>query len=316
MEWSFQAKLLAVEYHRSFLVMSQHWFLTRPNHYLSRCSPRFISPYGFAWPTWVNRFIACASPERYMCPWPKWFFNAIHNSNDLFMIWFRLQIHIHNLLWSWRNSYINHWPTSNVESGISICKVVVCRIDIQRISSRVHRAMIVFSRQYSIQIYTLYVNTKRPSVQIPKILNYIWSGKMIFSVVRRVLYPTCAMVHNPTYRLRQIQNADTRRLNLIAFRWDTLIIRLAYRHINLQLLWWNIPRVNTTERFNHKSTLLQVLTWCRKATRHYLNRCWPSNMMAYGVTGSQWLKARGNVFFIWPRLNLVLRHHLWVLIVC
>ena len=37
-----------------------------------------------------------------------------------------------------------------------------------------------------------------------------------------------------------------------------------------------------------KSTLIQVMAWCRQATSHYLNQCWPRSMLPYGVTGSQW----------------------------
>ena len=33
-----------------------------------------------------------------------------------------------------------------------------------------------------------------------------------------------------------------------------------------------------------KSTLLQVMAWCRQATSHYLNQCWPRSMSPYGVT--------------------------------
>ena len=30
---------------------------------------------------------------------------------------------------------------------------------------------------------------------------------------------------------------------------------------------------------NEKSTLIQVLAWCPKATNHYLSQCWPRTMM-------------------------------------
>ena len=33
-----------------------------------------------------------------------------------------------------------------------------------------------------------------------------------------------------------------------------------------------------------KSTLVQVMAWCRQATSHYLSQCWPSSMTPYGVT--------------------------------
>ena len=37
-------------------------------------------------------------------------------------------------------------------------------------------------------------------------------------------------------------------------------------------------------------TLVQVMAWCRQATSHYLNQCWPCFMMSYGVTRPQWVK--------------------------
>ena len=33
-----------------------------------------------------------------------------------------------------------------------------------------------------------------------------------------------------------------------------------------------------------KSTLVQVMAWCRQATSHYLSQCWPSFLSPYGVT--------------------------------
>ena len=39
-----------------------------------------------------------------------------------------------------------------------------------------------------------------------------------------------------------------------------------------------------------KSTLVQVMDWCRQATSHYLNRCWPRPMSPYGFTRPQWVK--------------------------
>ena len=40
-----------------------------------------------------------------------------------------------------------------------------------------------------------------------------------------------------------------------------------------------------------KSTLVQVMAWCRRATSHYPSQCWPSSMSPYGVTRPQWVKA-------------------------
>ena len=38
-----------------------------------------------------------------------------------------------------------------------------------------------------------------------------------------------------------------------------------------------------------KSTLVQVMAWCRQATSHYLSKCWPRFMSPYGVTRLQWV---------------------------
>ena len=38
-----------------------------------------------------------------------------------------------------------------------------------------------------------------------------------------------------------------------------------------------------------KSTLVQVMAWCRQATSHYLSQRWPRFMSSYGVTRPQWV---------------------------
>ena len=32
------------------------------------------------------------------------------------------------------------------------------------------------------------------------------------------------------------------------------------------------------------------MAWCRQATSHYLNQCWPRSLPPYGVTRPQWVK--------------------------
>ena len=38
---------------------------------------------------------------------------------------------------------------------------------------------------------------------------------------------------------------------------------------------------------NDKSTLLQVMAWCRQATSHYLGQCWPRSILPNGVARPQ-----------------------------
>ena len=50
------------------------------------------------------------------------------------------------------------------------------------------------------------------------------------------------------------------------------------------VLTW-MPHVLTDE----KSTLVQVMAWCRQATSHYLSQCWHSFLSPYAVTRPQWV---------------------------
>ena len=63
-----------------------------------------------------------------------------------------------------------------------------------------------------------------------------------------------------------------------------------------------------------KSTLVQVMAWCRQATSHYLSQCWPSSMSPYGVTRPQWVKDRYVDHFLWncPHAN-VTTPRLWLM---
>ena len=38
-----------------------------------------------------------------------------------------------------------------------------------------------------------------------------------------------------------------------------------------------------------KSTLVQVMAWCRQATSHYLSQCWHRSVSPYGVTRPEWV---------------------------
>ena len=44
-----------------------------------------------------------------------------------------------------------------------------------------------------------------------------------------------------------------------------------------------------------KSTLVQVMAWCRQATSHYLSQSWPRFMSPYGVTRPQWVECWAHI---------------------
>ena len=58
----------------------------------------------------------------------------------------------------------------------------------------------------------------------------------------------------------------------------------------LRHLLWNCPQLMVTGLTDDKSTLGQVMAWCRQATSHHLTQCWPRSMPPYGFTRPQWVK--------------------------
>ena len=63
-------------------------------------------------------------------------------------------------------------------------------------------------------------------------------------------------------------------------------------------------------RRGEKSIVVSLMAWCRQATRHYLNQCWPRSMLPYGIPRPKWVKLvpipginKGNVFTIFTIWN-------------
>ena len=45
---------------------------------------------------------------------------------------------------------------------------------------------------------------------------------------------------------------------------------------------------------DNKSTLVQVMAWCRQAASHYLSHFWPRSVLLYDIPSSQWVNS------LWP----------------
>ena len=60
-----------------------------------------------------------------------------------------------------------------------------------------------------------------------------------------------------------------------------LILVTDGREISWNFLRWMYHIYVTDD----KSTLVKIMAWCRQATSHYLNQCWPR----YAVTRPQWV---------------------------
>ena len=61
------------------------------------------------------------------------------------------------------------------------------------------------------------------------------------------------------------------------------------------------------------STLVQVMSWCRQATSHYLSQCWPSYLAPHGVTRPQWVNMQSSAT---SRPLSFASVHFWHLMAC
>ena len=98
---------------------------------------------------------------------------------------------------------------------------------------------------------------------------YIWSDNdNKASVVAQS--PLTALTHWPLGDLNVIF-----KLISVIVGWG-ISCEIAFRWMSLDLT-------------DGKSTLIQVMAWCRQATSHYLSQCWPRSMSLYGATRPQWV---------------------------
>ena len=67
-----------------------------------------------------------------------------------------------------------------------------------------------------------------------------------------------------------------------------------------------------------QSTLVQVMTWCRQSTSHYLSQCWPRSLSPYGVTRPQWVKTKilGQVYMFQAACSIRQTIATWQFSVC
>ena len=75
--------------------------------------------------------------------------------------------------------------------------------------------------------------------------------------------------------------------------WD-VFCEIALRRMSLNLT-------------DDKSTLVQVMAWCRQAPSHYLSQCWPRSLSPYDVTRPQWIGGK------FPSKSNIISAMIWIL---
>ena len=102
-----------------------------------------------------------------------------------------------------------------------------------------------------------------------------WVNVALWVVLIWLTWPHCNIAFNSLWPWRFQWN-----FRWVLFKPITVIdtcCEIALRRMSLDLT-------------DDKSTLVQVMAWCRQATSHYLSQCWPRFMSRYGVTRPQCVK--------------------------
>ena len=103
--------------------------------------------------------------------------------------------------------------------------------------------------------------------------------------------------HNEFTKLRRSLRSHRSVIQLISMAQSCQFNSLApgrFERNFIQANWswfsWLMAGVSLVKLPLDKSTLVQVMAWCRQATSHYLSQCWPRSVLPYGVTRPQWVK--------------------------
>ena len=108
------------------------------------------------------------------------------------------------------------------------------------------------------------------------------------------------VVWNPVFRS---QNISICRVPSLAMLFNSLApggFENIFQNVFFKLISWIDTLSNSCETAlrsmpqnpsDDKSTLVQVMAWCRQAASHYLSQCCPRSLSPYGVTRPQWVNS-------------------------
>ena len=98
-------------------------------------------------------------------------------------------------------------------------------------------------------------------------------------------------------------------INLLApERWERNFTNVVFilQIVILSTSCENGPRWTTQNLTDEKSTLVRVVAWCRQATSHHMNHCWPRSPTPYAVTMPQWVNCQSRLpYLIYRRFPLL-----------
>ena len=125
-----------------------------------------------------------------------------------------------------------------------------------------------------------------------------WLGAHLESTLQYILWQLMSAGHltSPATLLITFNSLTPGR-----FEWN--FMQVIFKLISM-IYGWGIScetavRWMSLDLSDDKSALVQVMAWCRQATSHYLNQCWPRSMSPYGVTRPQWVQCCARWWVTW-----------------
>ena len=148
------------------------------------------------------------------------------------------------------------------------------------------RGLSILTRSYRCD-WVLIFSTQSISPKIRPIAHpLVWDIGCVFGECRAAIISICPM---------GILNSLAPGRFQLNFRW--VIFKLILVNGGWGISYEIALRWMPMDLTDDKSTLVQVMAWCRQATSHYLSQCWPRSLSPNGVTRSQWVNIPSWEFF-------------------
>ena len=114
------------------------------------------------------------------------------------------------------------------------------------------------------------------------ILNANLAASRLYEILRKNVFSDIETEPSLPHELTHWPLGDLDSILKVLFLNLVLLIGIFRSSFDNALRWmsWDLTE--------DKSTLVQVMAWCRQATTYYLSQCWPRSVSPCGVTGAQW----------------------------
>ena len=139
-------------------------------------------------------------------------------------------------------------------------------------------------------------------------LKFLWNipgaNELIVSGSPQLCITTLATkeIQNPALNPKTLHFINSLAPGRFQFNFRKVIFKLISVNCGWGISYEIALRWISKDLTDDKSTLVQVMAWCREAASHYLSQCWPRSMSPNGITRPQCVKSLCHHSFgnAWP----------------